>query len=344
MKIRYLRKLSFCAVPMALCLFMHVGAPVQQAQAEETEYKSREVYVGGMAAGFLLSTEGVKVVGFCEVVTQTGSENPAKDSPIRIGDNILKANGALIRSTEDLSAALKKSDGKQMKLTVERNGEQMEICVTPVKDMHGKYKLGILIRDSISGIGTVTYIEKDDHRFASLGHAVVDEKESSLSIADKNVYLCSVVGVNKGVRGKAGELKGLFLNDKPIAKADTVLDTGIYGEFSPTFDFETLKTVSTAEVSDAHIGKATIYSCLSGTTPASYEISIVKVDKKNRENKNYVIKMSDEDLLNRTGGIVQGMSGSPILQDGKLIGAVTHVFLNDPTRGYGIAIENMLGH
>lgn len=229
-----------------------------------------------------------------------------------------------------------------MQLTVLRGGEEENVSIKPARDVNGNYKLGILIRDNISGIGTVTYITKDDLRFGSLGHAVVDSNSVPLKIADKKVYPCSVIGVVKGVRGKAGELKGLFVNENNFATAEKVTTNGIYGTFSVDYDFSSCEVVSAACADDAHMGKAVIYSTVNGIKPKKYEISVVKVDKGNKDNKNFVIKITDKELLESTGGIVQGMSGSPIVQDGKLIGAVTHVFLNDPTRGYGIAVENML--
>ena len=169
-----------------------------------------------------------------------------------------------------------------------------------------------------------------------------DENKNSLGIADAKVYLCSVIGVNRGMRGKAGELRGLFMNDTSLGNAEKVCSTGLYGIFDKNYDFSHCKLAEIAPLSEATIGKAVIYSTVDGTCPQEYEINIVKVDAGNRENKNFVIKVTDERLIEETGGIVQGMSGSPILQEGKLIGAVTHVFLNDPTRGYGIGIENML--
>ena len=148
--------------------------------------------------------------------------------------------------------------------------------------------------------------------------------------------------MNKGTRGRAGELRGLFMNDKPLASADKVCEDGLYGTFDKNYDFSHIKTVEAAPVSEAKIGKACIYSTVDGICPQEYQISIVKVDANQKDNKNFVIKITDERLIDETGGIVQGMSGSPIVQNGKLIGAVTHVFLNDPTRGYGIGIEKML--
>ena len=155
------------------------------------------------------------------------------------------------------------------------------------------------------------------------------------------MFGCSIVGVLKGVRGKAGELKGMFLNEVSFGKAEKLCQCGIYGQINKDYDTSNLES-ATADSKQVKMGKATIYSTISGIFPQSYDIEIVKVDKNNKENKNYVIKITDDDLIDQTGGIVQGMSGSPILQEGKVVGAVTHVFLNDPTRGYGIDINRML--
>ena len=156
------------------------------------------------------------------------------------------------------------------------------------------------------------------------------------------VYACSVIGINRGTRGKAGELKGLFLGDAPIARAEHFCGTGLFGTFEKSYDLSGCETAELAPVSEATIGKAVIWSTVDGSTPKKYDIAIAKVEANDRDNKNFVIKVTDEELIEATGGIVQGMSGSPILQNGKLIGAVTHVFLNDPTRGYGISIERMM--
>ncbi len=334
-----MRRLKFIFAAFALFVVLALfGGTANRASAASDEY-----YLGGMTAGFSLSAGGAEVIGLSEVVAEDGIHRPAEEVGLRIGDLICAADGIRIRSIADMNRSLEQSNGREIVFTLKRGGETAEVGISPVKDKkNGKYKIGVLIRDTLTGIGTVTYIKKDTLAFGSLGHAVCDENNQSLEISDPKVYLCSVIGVNKGKRGKAGELRGLFLNDKRIAQAETVLDTGLYGTFEKGYDFSHLETVKLAPLSEATIGKAVIYSTIDGTFPQKYEVSIAKVDIDNRENKNFVIKVTDEKLIEETGGIVQGMSGSPIVQNGKLIGAVTHVFLNDPTRGYGIGIENMI--
>ncbi len=334
-----MRKLKFFFAAFALFVVLTLfGGAAFRANAASDEY-----YLGGMTAGFSLSAGGTEVIGLSEVGAEDGIHRPADEVGVKIGDLICAADGIQIKTIDDLNRALEKCGGKEITFTIKRDGERAEVNIRPVKDKKsGKYKIGVLIRDTLTGIGTVTYIKKDTLEFGSLGHAVCDENNQSLEISDPKVYLCSVIGVNKGKRGKAGELRGLFLNDKKIAKAEQVKQTGLYGKFEKGFDFSHSETIGIAPLSEATIGKAVIYSTIDGVCPQKYEISIAKVDETNKENKNFVIKVTDEKLISETGGIVQGMSGSPIVQNGKLIGAVTHVFLNDPTRGYGIGIENMI--
>ncbi len=336
-----MRKLKFFLVAL-LVGFLFLGGGVRlDANADEAD----KYYVGGMTAGFMLSAEGTEIIGLSEVATGEGLRRPAEDAGLRVGDTIVAADGIRIRSISELNAALERSGGEEITLTVKRRGETTETQVVPAKDKKsGKYKIGVLIRDTLAGIGTVTFIDCKTYRFGALGHDVCDENRNSLGIADSKVFLCSVIGVNRGVRGRAGELRGLFLNDAPLGKAEKVCSTGLYGTFDKKYDFSHCELMEAAPLSEATIGKATIWSTVDGSCPQQYEISIVKVDADNRENKNFVIKVTDSRLIEETGGIVQGMSGSPIVQNGKLIGAVTHVFLNDPTRGYGIGIGNMLGN
>ena len=300
------------------------------------------VYVGGMSAGFTLKSGEVQIVGLSEVMSEKGVNAPALKAGLRTGDKIASVNGIIVDSVAKLNEILDKTKGKTLNFCIRRGDEELSLQIQPIKDkLSGQYKIGILARDSISGIGTVTYIRQQDGRFGALGHSVVKEDKQTIKCVDGIVYECNIVGVSKGVRGHAGELRGMFLGDKTFGTAEKLCDSGIFGYISK--DFQTnglLKTVATSQ--SVSPGKAVIYSTINGLEQKSYDIEIVKVDKRNRENKNFVIKITDDRLIDETGGIVQGMSGSPILQNGKLVGAVTHVFLNDPTRGYGIDIQTML--
>lgn len=312
--------------------------------AQKTAYadQNKDVYIGGIPAGFTLNAGGVQVVGICEVIGECEKKSPASEAGIKVGDKILKIAGIEIETISDLNTILEKNGAKQLKIQVKRGNIEEDFEVMPIKDKNsGKFKIGVLVKDTLSGIGTVTYIEKESKRFGSLGHSVGTEVKECTNTVNGNMYGCSIVNILKGSRGKAGELHGMFLGSQIIGKTDTICDCGIYGEFNSEFDLSKLIS-ATACSSSVAPGDAIIYSTINGQNPEKFTVEIVKVDKNNKENKNYVVKITDKDLIERTGGIVQGMSGSPILQNGVLVGAITHVFLNDPTRGYGIAIEKML--
>ena len=337
-----MRKLGIFIFALSTLFVGAIGGRSTLHASADANKQEKIVYVGGMSAGFTLKTEGAQVIGTCEVTTDDGTCRPARDAGVRANDTIMKVNNIKIESITQLNEIINKSKGNPLHFEILRKNNLINLEITPQKEAQtDRYKIGVLIRDFVSGIGTVTYIDRENGRFGALGHAVMAENRKEMQISDGNVYACSIIGVNKGVRGRAGELRGAFLNDKPLGKAEKLCDCGIFGEISVDFKTDELMSV-VASSNGASPGNACIYTTIDGVFPKKYDIEIVKVDKSNKENKNYVIKIKDEALIDETGGIVQGMSGSPILQNGKMIGAVTHVFLNDPTRGYGIDVETML--
>ena len=335
-----MRKLDAFILTASLCIgsvfCMNDKITVSANDIEKT------VYVGGMSAGFTLKTGGAQIIGLSEVVSDDGVFSPAAKAGIRVGDVVYKVNEIAVTTIAELNEIVNKSKGKTLLFEVGRGETRFQTEIQPIKEKGSdKYKVGILIRDTVSGIGTVTYIDKASGRFGSLGHAVASENHTEMQIFNGVVYECSIVGVNKGARGKAGELRGMFLTDKQLGSAEKLSCCGIFGQVSKDFEVNELMC-AVANSCTAKPGKAQIYSTVNGVLPKCYDIEVVKVDRNNKDNKNYVIRITDQELIEETGGIVQGMSGSPIVQNGKLIGAVTHVFLNDPTRGYGIDIERML--
>lgn len=333
-----MRRLSVFLMSATLSCML-IGGKIYPISASASEVA---VYVGGMSAGFTLKTDGAQIIALSEVLTEAGKCAPASEAGFRVGDVIQKVGGIRIGSISELNEVVNKSQGKELTVEALRGGEIITFSLRAVQEKNSsKYKMGVLVRENISGIGTVTYINKETGNFGALGHSVVGENQQILQISSGAVYECSIVGVCKGVRGKAGELRGMFLNDKQFGSAEKLCDCGIFGKVSQEFEVDGLQQ-AVASSNDVKPGRAYIYSTVNGVSPEKYEIEIVKVDKFNRENKNFVVKISDEELISETGGIVQGMSGSPILQNGRLVGAITHVFLNDPTRGYGIDIERML--
>ena len=298
---------------------------------------SEYVYLGGMPAGFSLATRGAYVVGLCDVVGDKGVCSPSKDAEVKVGDIILYIDDYEINSAADIEKAV--TDECEKIMIVFRKGEKIILEITPAKDFGGKFRIGVFIRDSVNGIGTVTYVKNG--RFASLGHPVLDDDGLLLNIKGGILYPCNITGFIKGERGKPGELRGSFMKKTPCAEIDKNTDKGVYGTISDKSFTEGLRKIA---VGEAKMGNASIITTIDGSEPMEYSISVIKVDSDNRDNKNYVIKITDETLISKTGGIIQGMSGSPIIQDNKIVGAVTHVFINDPARGFGISIENMLNN
>lgn len=313
------------------------GIQALPALAQTDDY----LYLGGFPAGFVLNTQNVEVIGLCDVFTENGACCPARDSGLKSGDIIKSINGIDIKSASQLTQTVSE-DFSTYNLCIARGGETIEIKLNPlIEKSTGKKKLGLLVKDSINGIGTITYVDKTNNKFGSLGHPVTDESGNLVPINGGSLYDCSIYDVKKGLRGNPGELKGIFDNGNMLGVVKSNTKCGIFGDLSNEYDVSKLTKIKKGSVSDATMGKAYIYSTLDGNVCNQYEVSIVKVDATNKDNRNYVLKINDKNLLEKSGGIVQGMSGSPIVQNGKIIGAVTHVFINDPTRGYGISIDNM---
>ncbi len=299
-----------------------------------------EVIVGGCLFGVRMQTKGIPVVGVDKVDTQNGSFSPAYDAGIRLGDIITALNDSSATSTAQFVKTINECNGKSIKITLIRKGEQKTFLLTPILGKDGKYHAGIWIRDSAAGIGTVTYINPKTNEFAGLGHGICDGDTAALLPISRGVVTDVELGsVVKGQKGVPGELKGAFKGGKIGALTKNTMQ-GVYGIYSslPQGVGEKMKIATMNEIKE---GAATIRCSVSGVVH-DYGIVIKKINCKNNAGKNFSIKVTDEALLSITGGIVQGMSGSPIIQNGKLIGAVTHVTINDPTEGYGIFIGNMI--
>ncbi len=312
-------------------------------QVDVNTFAHKKLYPGGMLFGVKFYTKGVLVVGLSDVESQGSMINPAYQSGIRLRDIVVSIDGKAVNTVEEMSALVSESKGKPVQFGIMREGQSLSFEVTPVmSDADGVYRTGLWVRDSTAGIGTVTFIDPETNSFAGLGHGICDVDTGELMpLLKGNVVGVKINGINRGMSGNPGELKGYFNQDR-LGSLTGNTESGVYGIFSGTPEGVFDEPISIGLQNEVKEGAAQIYCTLSDGLPRAYDIEIVKRNKNSTDTKNFVIRVTDDELLAQTGGIVQGMSGSPILQDGKLIGAVTHVLINDPTRGYGIYIENML--
>ena len=305
-----------------------------------------EVYPGGTSVGVRLSTEGVLVVGHSEIETQEGKvESPAKNAGIELGDVILKVNGEEIQGSKDLSKKIRDIKAETITMELKRDEKIISKEVILLKEEE-EYKLGLWVRDSTAGIGTLTFYHKETGSFGALGHPITDgDTNKAFTIKKGELLSSSVLSVRKGEKGVPGELKGLFINDKiSIGSIKKNTTAGIFGETeSPIVNDLYTKPIKIGFRNDIKEGPAKIITSIDENGPKEYDIEIVKLLAQDTPGaKSMVIKVTDKELLEKTGGIVQGMSGSPIIQNNKLVGAVTHVLINKPDVGYGIYIEWML--
>ncbi len=299
------------------------------------------VIPGGEAIGIKIHTEGVIVVKLSEVEDESAlKHSPAKDAGVKVGDIITAIDGTKLKNADHFKVLVDKKGEGGVDLEIVREGETITRHVNSVKSQSG-YKVGAWIRDSTAGIGTLTFIKPDTNVFASLGHGISDiDTGRLLTVSQGSITEFDVTFVARGQKGEPGEIRGVFENnDVGVIKQNSSL--GIYGVCN-TNEFSPRDAVKIATRFEVQPGKASIICTVDENGPVSYDIEIEKVMTNSSDVRGMVIRVSDERLLEKTGGIVQGMSGSPILQDGRLVGAVTHVFVNDPTRGYGIFIENMM--
>ena len=310
---------------------------------EVSKYKDLRLYPGGMPFGVKFITEGVLVVGFCEVTSADGTKNPAYDSGIRVNDVITKVNDQPIMSADELTQTVENGKGKSVTLTYMRDGKEHTAKLTPAYSKNeAKYKSGIYVRDSGAGIGTVTFIVPGTYAFGGLGHGICDAQSGKLIPMQRgSVVDVTINGVVKGLAGSPGEVKGYFNSGKTGTLLDNT-DCGVYGLFAQKPDSIHTEPIPICLRNELTDGKAYIYCTLSENKTDKYEVEISNIQRDATGNKCFTVKVTDKRLLDISGGIVQGMSGSPIIQNGKLVGAVTHVLINDPTTGYGIFIENML--
>lgn len=296
----------------------------------------------GKPFGIKMLMDGVMVIRTGNTRSGTKTVSPAADADIRKGDIIKSVNGRPVFSYHDIEESAEKSCGRELSLTISRDGVEMKKKLTPViSDTDNTPRLGLWVRDSSAGIGTVTYCDTENGTFAGLGHPVCDSDTGRIiPMSEGKVMSVSISGVKKGKAGSPGELKGYFCESECCGILNSNNISGVFGTINKNFSEN--EKIPVAMAHEVCTGDAVMYSTIEGTEPKSYSIIIKKIIYNPQDSShNMVIQITDPDLISQTGGIVQGMSGSPIIQNGMLVGAVTHVFVNDPEMGYAIFCENM---
>ncbi len=299
------------------------------------------VTVCGTPFGVKMFSEGALIVGFSEIgQTSGGTANPAKAAGLRLGDRVICIGQTRTESNDAVKEALDAAEGQAVEVIYIRGGEQKITTLTPVWDSAaGQWRAGMWVRDSSAGVGTLTFADEELGVFAGLGHPISDsDTGESVALRSGEIVPCEITGCSIGTAGSPGELKGRFLSAHAIGTIRVNSENGVYGTTRTHFSGQTRELAFAQEVTT---GPAEIWTTTEGEIPRAYKIQIERISDADPR-RNLVIRVTDPSLLDATGGIVQGMSGSPILQNGRLVGAVTHVLVNDPTRGYGIFAQTML--
>ncbi len=323
------RRLAACLLSVLFALSLCV----RQAWAAPAE---RTVIPVGKAVGIKLFADGVLVVGLAD------GQTPARDCGLREGDIITAMDGTSVGSTEQVQDILSDSAGRALTLSVRRGSAALALTAC-ARETNGVWQLGAWIRDSMAGIGTLTYYDPATGQYGALGHGITDVDTAQLMpLASGSIMETTVKAVKKGVKGDPGELKGDFSVQRDVGTVTVNSDGGIFGAVADADFLSGGTPVPVASAGQIRTGPATILATVSGSDTREYRVEILRLYGADEPTRNMLLRITDPALLSATGGIVQGMSGSPILQNGRIVGAVTHVLLNDPTRGYGIFIENML--
>jgi stage IV sporulation protein B len=318
-------------------------------KSNEVEKPKIEVLPGGHSIGVTLQTKGVLVVGYAPIINTEGKEAyPAKDSGVEVGDIILKINGTKALNDYQVAQEIDKScrENKTINLEIKHKGQINQKTIQPVYCSETqRYRVGLYIRDEAAGVGTLTFLDPKTNTFGALGHVITDiDTNDQIELSEGKVVESTIYAIEKGKKGDPGEKIGTFMiNSSFSGKIVKNSSSGVFGNCEGTINNPYFSSpVPIAWKSEIKTGPAKMYTVIKDNTIQEFDISIEKIMHYRSDNKNMIVKVTDPELLEKTGGIVQGMSGSPIIQNGKLVGAITHVFVNDATRGYGVFIEKML--
>ena len=299
------------------------------------------VVLGGEAFGLKMYTNGLIVVGFSDIETEQGSKNPARDAGIEKGDLLKTLNGVRLTKNSDVASLVNASGGAEATFTLEREGEKKTVTLTPVfSETDGKYKVGMWVRDSAAGIGTISFYEPETGLFVGLGHGIYDsDTEALMPAADGEIVNTTITGIKKSEKGSPGELYGIFDQDTVIGELHGNSELGVYGKLTSAVKGDAVPIALKQEI---ELGDARLITPAIGGGKKEYDVRITTIVNDDKgSGRNMIVKITDPELLELTGGIVQGMSGSPIIQNGKIVGAVTHVLVNDPACGYAVFAEKM---
>ncbi len=337
------KSLLFLLSFVLLCASIVLPASAAQRGRENgVDLSAIELIPGGIPFGVKFTTEGVLIVGFCDIEQNGTKCNPAKEAGLRTRDILTHINDEAVTSAKDLTDKIASSEGRPLHVRYTRGGASHTATLKPVADAEGGYKTGLYVRDSGAGIGTVTFFVPNNLAFAGLGHGICDGDTGELMPLHRgSVTDVTISGVHRGVAGTPGELRGYFGTGK-CGRLLGNTDCGVFGVYAALPEKLPKERVKIASREQIREGEASVLCTLSSNERKSYTVSISAIDRNAKGSKCFTVRVTDPALLEQTGGIVQGMSGSPILQDGKLVGAVTHVLIGNPAVGYGIFVENML--
>lgn len=305
------------------------------------------LFLLGNIAGVKLYTSGILVVGMSEIEgVDNKKHKPYENSGIEEGDSIISIDNTKISTTQDLIDTVNASSGKDLAIEYVHNNATATCSITPVQTSNNEYKIGLWVRDSAAGVGTVTFYDSSTKSFGALGHGITDiDTEELINIESGEFITTQILNIKKGENGYPGRIQGTIDNQTNIGSIYKNTKFGIYGKVSnpSALRLDSSKEMEVALREEIKEGPATILCNLDGTSPKEYNIQIERIFRENNyDNKSMKIKVTDENLLNKTGGIIQGMSGSPVIQNGKFVGAVTHVLVNNPKEGYAVFGDIML--
>ena len=324
----YLKKIKKSI--LLLLLFLSISPNIALAYSDK-------IIAGGQNIGISLNSNGVLIVGTYEV----NNTSPAKEANLKTGDIIEKINGNKISSIEDMANEINKNKDETLKITYIRDHKEKQTTLNLYKEENGIYKTGLYVKDSVTGIGTLTFIDPATKKFGALGHEIQEQTTGEIfEIKDGTIFTSKVTGILPSTDGSPGEKKAEYDKSNVTGNVDENTIKGIFGNY--TANIKNTKTYNVAKPDEIKKGKAQILTVLNNNDIQNYDINIIQINKEDKETKNFVFEITDKNLLDKTGGIIQGMSGSPIIQGDNIIGAVTHVVVNDPQKGYGIFITNML--